>query len=177
CVCREQERSGRGMGNPGYARRTSRDEELEDSENERKNRRRRRASVRDANSVDAESGMKPLLQSFLREQGYALLEPKPDGHFVLLGEPPAWFTEIWGRPSAGGALNLAEPSPFLENFLEDARAFWKAGRGEVCASGTWIEQTRERKDIPLEAVALRVDGEPLLSIHSPQRLFAEQSQV
>lgn len=121
--------------------------------------------------------MKSLLHAFLREQGYALLEPKADGRFMLLAEAPPWFSEIWGRTRSGGAIDLAEASPFLENFLRDAREFWNAGRHDVCASGTWIEQTRDRGEIPLEAVALRVDGEALLSIHSPQRAFQEQSQV
>jgi signal transduction histidine kinase/CheY-like chemotaxis protein/HPt (histidine-containing phosphotransfer) domain-containing protein len=121
--------------------------------------------------------MKSLLPGFLREQGYALIEPKDDGPFALLGDPPAWFTEIWGPIGTPGGVTLGEASPFLESFLEDARAFWKSGSAGVCASGTWIEQTREGKQIPLEAVALRVDGEALLSIHSPQRAFAEQSQV
>jgi len=121
--------------------------------------------------------MKSLLQGFLREQGYALLEPKTDGTFALLGDAPLWFSEIWGQSGSRSAVNLGAPSPFLENFLEDARNFWKSPRDEICASGTWIEQTRDRKELPLEAVALRVDGEALLSIHSPQKAFQEQSQV
>src|SRR5215472_14797219 len=98
--------------------------------------------------------MKSLLHGFLREQGYALLEPKADGRFSLLAEAPPWFSEIWGQTGPRETVNLAEASPFLENFLEDARNFWKAKREDVCASGTWIEQTRDRHEIPLEAVAL-----------------------
>jgi signal transduction histidine kinase/CheY-like chemotaxis protein/HPt (histidine-containing phosphotransfer) domain-containing protein len=120
--------------------------------------------------------MKSLLDRFLREQGYAVLEPQPDGSFTLVSDAPSWFRGIFGPAGPRGRVSL-DKSPFLENFLVDAQAFWKAGLEEACASGTWIEQTGRGKQIPLEAVALCIDGEALLSIHSPQRAFAEQSRV
>src|SRR5262249_24723566 len=118
------------------------------------------------------------LQTFLREQGYALLRPRGDRSFALVSEAPSWFAEVWGQPAAAGnATRIAEASPFLENFLVEAEEFWSSGAGEVCASGTWLEVGRNKQEIPLEAVALRLNGEKLLSIRSPQKAFREQSQV
>src|SRR5271168_853618 len=121
--------------------------------------------------------MESLLHAFLREQGYALLEPAPDGRFTLVSEPPQWFQSIWGQAATQGKpLNLGESSPYLENFLPTAQEFWKSSTEEVCASGTWVERMPSREEIPLEAVALRVDGKPLLSIYNPKNEFRETSR-
>jgi signal transduction histidine kinase/CheY-like chemotaxis protein/HPt (histidine-containing phosphotransfer) domain-containing protein len=121
--------------------------------------------------------MESLLHAFLREQGYALFEPAPDGRFTLVCEPPQWFREIWGQEaSQGKAMNLGEASPYLENFLSSAVEFWKTPTEAVCASGTWIERTPGREEIPLEAVALRVNGQPVLSIYSPKNEFRETTR-
>src|SRR5262249_28530100 len=110
--------------------------------------------------------------------GYALLRPQDNGAFVLLSEAPPWFAEIWGQKAAARkATRLGEASPFLENFLREAEDFWKSGGDEICASGTWVELGPERKEIPLEAVALRLHGENLLSIRSPEKTFREQTQT
>src|SRR5271154_6561034 len=121
--------------------------------------------------------MESLLHAFLREQGYALLEPAPDGKFTLVCEPPRWFQEIWGpEASQGKPINLGAASPYLENFLSSAVEFWNAATEEVCASGTWIERTPAREEIPLEAVALRVNGKPILSIYNPKNEFRETTR-
>jgi signal transduction histidine kinase/CheY-like chemotaxis protein len=121
--------------------------------------------------------MESLLHTFLREQGYALFEPAPDGSFALVCEPPQWFGKIWGpEASRGKPLSLGAASPYLENFLPSAREFWNSNGEEVCASGTWVERTASKEQIPLEAVALRVNGQPLLSIYSPKNEFRETSR-
>src|SRR5271165_4364188 len=121
--------------------------------------------------------MESLLQVFLREQGYALLEPAPDGQFTLVSEPPPWFQEVWGPQAVPGRLlALGDASPYLENFLPSAREFWNSPTEEVCASGTWMEGASGKDEIPLEAVALRVNGRPLLSIRSPKEEFRETTR-
>src|SRR5271165_2180937 len=106
--------------------------------------------------------MESLLHAFLREQGYALLAPAADGQFTLVSDPPPWFREVWGPEAAPGRpLALGDASPYLENFLPTAREFWNSPAEEVCASGTWLEGAPGREEIPLEAVALRVNGQPL----------------
>ena len=121
--------------------------------------------------------MDSLLHAFLREQGYALFEPAPDGRFTLVCEPPQWFREIWGpEASHGKPMNLGEASSYLENFLNSAGEFWNSATEEVCASGTWIERASSREEIPLEAVALRVNGKPVLSIYSPKNEFRETTR-
>ena len=121
--------------------------------------------------------MESLLQAFLRERGYALFEPAPDGSFILVSEPPQWFRKIWGpAPSNEKPLNIGDASPYLENFLPTADEFWKSQRDGVCASGTWVERTASREEVPLEAVALRVNGRPLLSIYNPKDEFRQTTR-
>ncbi len=123
--------------------------------------------------------MDSLLHLFLREQGYVLFEPRADGTFRPLSSAPEWFVNIWGGPKAASdqPLRLGDRSPFLENFLIEAREFWDAGTEEVCASETWMESAGDFGEIPLEAVAIRLDGKPLLSIHRPQAAFDQRSQI
>jgi len=73
-------------------------------------------------------------------------------------------------------MNIGEASPYLENFLISAGEFWNSTAEEVCASGTWVERTPGREEIPLEAVALRVNGQPILSIYSPKSEFRETTR-
>lgn len=123
--------------------------------------------------------MTSVLQSFLRQQDYALLEYLGGGKFSLLAEPPQWFGEIWS-PQAEDAKTFrlgADASPFLENFLVDAEAFWNAESPADLSSEGWIETTREGREIPLDAMALRVAGKRVLALQSRPAAFAEQSRI
>ncbi|MGA2420134.1 MAG: hybrid sensor histidine kinase/response regulator [Candidatus Acidiferrum sp.] len=131
--------------------------------------------------------MSAMLQEFLQQQGYALCEYLGDGEFRLLAEPPEWFAQIWGAADAGKkkSLRLGDDSPFLGSFLTEAEAFWKSpvetGVAGVLSSGAWIEQSRAElgatREIPLEALALRMDGRRVLSLLSQPEAFAERTRV
>lgn len=57
-------------------------------------------------------------------------------------------------------------SPFLENFLIDAQAFWQKHSSETLRSGIWTETGLTGQDIFLEAIALYLDGHHLLLIEA-----------
>jgi signal transduction histidine kinase/HPt (histidine-containing phosphotransfer) domain-containing protein len=119
--------------------------------------------------------MSSLLPFFVRELGYALFEPKRKNQFVALSEAPAWLLDLWG-PMAGSpaGIDLAEKSPYLENFLDEARAFWKSGGSGECRSETWVESNSAGREVPLQAIALYVQAKPVLALHSPDLAFREQ---
>jgi signal transduction histidine kinase/CheY-like chemotaxis protein len=119
--------------------------------------------------------MSSLLPLFVRELGYALFESRGKGRFLSLSEAPAWLLALWPSiPSPPGTIDLAEQSPFLENFLDEARAFWaSAGTGE-CRSEIWVESAPAGGEAPLQAVALHLQGKPVLALHSPDLQFREQ---
>ena len=118
------------------------------------------------------------LQIFFREFGYALLAHEGEGKFVLLSDPPGWFSELWGEARlAEAGIPLAEKSPFLENFLVEAHTFWTSLQVGECRSEVWIESTAARREIPLQATALHADGKQLLALHSPAPEYRRQVQV
>src|SRR5450432_2489595 len=122
--------------------------------------------------------MASFLPPFLRQIGYVLLERHGVNQFSLASPPPPWFTELW--PASNGACSpfgLAENSPFLENFLEEAEPFWQVPQNDSRESATWIEKTATHGEIPLEAKALYLDGKPILAIHSAGAEYREQVEV
>ncbi|HUO33593.1 MAG TPA: ATP-binding protein [Candidatus Acidoferrum sp.] len=117
-----------------------------------------------------------IYESFLLQQGLALFESLPGGQFVPLGHPPDWAKSLW-RTSAGSHLNLAERSPFLENFLAESARFWDSASGESPDSGTWTEQDSAGNDYHLEASALWLDGRRILLVRNLGSIFSARQQV
>lgn len=122
--------------------------------------------------------MSSLLQRFLGELGYVLLEHRGNGLFVPCSAPPAWLTELWAvSRGVHGGIPLAQKSAYLENFLYEADAFWTSQRKGACQSEVWIEKTPAGKEIPLQAMALLLDGKRYLALHSPEPQFRERTQL
>ncbi|MGA9937437.1 MAG: response regulator [Candidatus Acidiferrales bacterium] len=121
--------------------------------------------------------MSSLITELLQSMGYALCEDRAGRRFALLYDPPPWFHEVWGHQTAGNLLTLVDRSPFLDAFLCEAKEHWNSDAETPLASGIWVEQVAGGREIPLEARAWRIDGKRILSIHSPQEDFEEQSRV
>jgi signal transduction histidine kinase/FixJ family two-component response regulator/HPt (histidine-containing phosphotransfer) domain-containing protein len=121
--------------------------------------------------------MSSLITELLQSMGYALCEDRAGRRFALLYDPPPWFHEVWGHQTAGNLLTLVDRSPFLDAFLSEAKEHWNSDADTPLASGIWVEQGAGGREIPLEARAWRIDGKRILSIHSPQENFKEQSRV
>ena len=118
-----------------------------------------------------------LFESFLSTQGYALFESLGKGEFVVLGNCPAWCSDVFEIPSEPGRrIRLTENSPFLENFLVDAEEFWNSKSEGSANSGNWTERGENGRDIPLEAFALSLDGKNVLILRNLSSGFAEQQQ-
>ncbi|MGB9467932.1 MAG: response regulator [Candidatus Acidiferrum sp.] len=117
------------------------------------------------------------LPEFLRELRFVLLEHKGHGQFELLSPAPAWLNELWELPTHNSEIAIAEKSPFLENFLFEADAFWDSNRKGVCQSETWVEKSPAGREIPLEAIALQSEGRRYLALHSAEPQFQERVQL
>jgi signal transduction histidine kinase/CheY-like chemotaxis protein/HPt (histidine-containing phosphotransfer) domain-containing protein len=117
------------------------------------------------------------LPEFLRELGFVLLEHKGHGQFELLSPAPTWLTELWELPPRNLPIPIAEKSPFLENFLFEADAFWDSNRKGICQSETWVEKSPAGREIPLEAIALQWEGKCYLALHSAEPQFQERFQL
>jgi len=118
--------------------------------------------------------MSSIAPLFVRELGYALFESRGKGRFLALSEAPAWLLALWPSiPSPPDTIDLAEKSPFLENFLDEAHAFWASALAGECRSEIWVESTPAGGEVPLQAVALRLQAKPVLALHSPDLQFRE----
>jgi len=119
--------------------------------------------------------MPGVLENFLTEVGFALLEYKGAGAFVPVAELPGWFTTLWG--SSENQILLGQVCPFLENFLLEAESYWEAPGAAPCQSETWIEKAPSGREIPLQARALLLGGKRILAIFSPDIQFHEQVKM
>lgn len=118
------------------------------------------------------------LPQFLCELGFVLLEYRGHGVFSLLSPPPPWLSDLWQWPQgARQEISLAEKSLFLENFLLQADEFWNSNSNGLCESETWVEKSPSGKEIPLQAIALHLDGQSFLALHSPESQFQERTQL
>jgi len=118
------------------------------------------------------------LQNFLQQQGFALCEYLGEGAFSLLAEPPEWFGEIWDlRFGTHDSARLTDISPFLENFLIDAETFWNDPASLELPSEGWIEKTRDNREVPIEAMAVRVASKRVLALQSRPSALEAQKQI
>jgi signal transduction histidine kinase len=92
------------------------------------------------------------------------------GALRISGQPPDWLRSIWPAVAAPDAT-LPDSSPFLENFLIDARACWAAGGENRARSGAWVEQTAAGIEITLEATALTAGGQSILLLERLGEVF------
>jgi signal transduction histidine kinase/CheY-like chemotaxis protein len=121
---------------------------------------------------------KPILESFLADQGYALFEHVEGGAFRPLSEYPKWCEKMWpGAVARDKLIHLAEASPFLENFLVDAGGFWNSNRAGSANSQVWIERDPVGHETPLEAAALHLDGKNVLLLRNLSNTYAERQKL
>jgi signal transduction histidine kinase len=92
------------------------------------------------------------------------------------GTPPDWLRAIWPTVTAPDAI-LPGSSPFLENFLIDARECWSAGGDKRARSGPWAEQASDGSELSLEATALTVDGQEILLLERLGEVFQAKKSM
>jgi signal transduction histidine kinase len=98
------------------------------------------------------------------------------GALRVNGTAPDWLQSIWPDLTASDAT-LPGNSPFLENFLIDARACWAAGGDKRVRSGAWAEQTTDGTELSLEATALTVAGQAILLLERLGEVFEAKKSV
>ncbi len=85
---------------------------------------------------------------------------------------PEWVLEdfegVWseGEPHEVEPFEAAEFSPFLDNFIVDARQYWESNSSEPLRSGIWAEMGTSGQEIHLEAIALLVNERPMILVES-----------
>jgi signal transduction histidine kinase len=99
-----------------------------------------------------------------------LLELESTGSIHLPEVSPDWFQRICPVPGDRiEADELAEYSPFLENFLFDCDNFWNSGSSRL-HSGAWVQRDVHGNECALDAWAVQRDGRHFLLV----RLLGEE---
>ncbi|MGC1507481.1 putative bifunctional diguanylate cyclase/phosphodiesterase [Ketobacter sp.] len=120
--------------------------------------------------------MSTLLPDVLCKLKIAVLEFEHELGFKVVGSLPDWFQAMF--PDDGAMwYDLAKRSPFLENFLVDARAHWERHSELPIDSGIWSEYDTGGNEHQLQAVALSLGEKPVLVITDISDSFAEQHRV
>jgi len=98
------------------------------------------------------------------------------GALRIQGEPPDWLRSIWPTLTMPDAT-LPGSSPFLENFLIDARECWSAGGEKRVRSGPWVERTAAGTELSLEATALNAGGQAILLLELLGEVFEAKKSM
>jgi hypothetical protein len=94
-----------------------------------------------------------------------VLERPAAGKLRLLGKTPDWFGRFRPEARSGPAtFSDALGSPFLENFLVDAEAFWASNASGRVKSGLWTETGPLGTEFSMEASAVCVGDRKILLI-------------
>jgi signal transduction histidine kinase len=119
----------------------------------------------------------PHLAEVLRSLKLAVFQRDDAGGLRLASLAPEWLTALWPAAAAPGGLLQPEASPFLENFLIDARARWQSGGDQRLSSGPWVEQDDHGGEHHLQATALTAAGRAMLLIEELGRAYEERRWI
>ncbi|MEZ5976079.1 MAG: HAMP domain-containing sensor histidine kinase [Planctomycetota bacterium] len=104
----------------------------------------------------------------------AVLECDPEGHCRPVGSVAPWMQRFLG---ADGVLRPGGDFGFLDNFLEDAAAFWEAGEAGSLMSGVWCEGAADGEQCFEATALLSPDGRRALAIERIDARFQERQRV
>ncbi|PON19401.1 hypothetical protein C2W62_02810 [Candidatus Entotheonella serta] len=103
-----------------------------------------------------------------------VMERLAEGRFGVMGKLPGWFRELYPEVVTDPKdVPVRTMSPFLENFLVDAEAFWCRREPGRLASGPWSESDTGA----LEACAIRAGGRQFLCIERLGPAYEETRSV
>jgi len=92
----------------------------------------------------------------------------------VIGQLPRWASEEFDCFDVASLTVVAEQfSPFLDNFIYDARSFWQEKPSPFLRSGVWTETNAADTEITLEAIALSIDNRSIILI---ERLETARSE-
>jgi len=94
-----------------------------------------------------------------------VVEILEDDSFRTVGRAPEWFKTVYPNAALDEGNFLPNMlSPFLDNFLVDAKDFWASKTMGQLTSGPWMESDVEGNGYELEATAVRTPHNKMLLI-------------
>lgn len=119
----------------------------------------------------------PPSSATLQALGFALFLYDDTGALRLANDAPEWLRRLWPAVGLPGAEFPAGISPFLENFLIDAKECWRVGGVQRINSGPWVEADSQGVEVSLEATALNAGGRALLLLEQLGEEFEASKSV
>ncbi|MFH2060841.1 MAG: response regulator [Pseudomonadota bacterium] len=108
-----------------------------------------------------------FLEDLFLALNFAVLEMNDQGHFVLMGTPPLWVSQLpESNQLLSGQTCKEDVFSFLGNFIQEAKSRWKKNPGQTFKSGLWIEKDHTDQEFLYEATGVCVQGKKLLIIAS-----------
>ncbi len=126
----------------------------------------------------AQPGDLSFLEDLFHALNYAVLEMDESGHFVLLGTPPMWVTQIpQSSRLLSGQVYEEDVFSFLGNFIQEAKNRWARNPNETFKSGLWIEKDHTGQEFLFEATGVSVHGKKLLMIANDYCDHSEKQSI
>jgi diguanylate cyclase (GGDEF)-like protein len=96
------------------------------------------------------------------------------GEVRLVAGDGKWAKELFPKACHQQKFTINEETPFLFDFLVDAKLIWQARKNGKLRSGLWTEVTKNSKELHLEAIAIRQEKHNLLLITNQLEDFQQQ---
>jgi signal transduction histidine kinase/ActR/RegA family two-component response regulator len=138
----------------------------------------KRAKQAAASGIGAALLPSGFLEDLLLACNMAALQFGVDGKFSLIGRAPQWLARFC--PDAGAQpchLDPANVFAFLENFLNEAQAFWSGGKIGCIKSGLWIEMDEAGKEHLFEAAAINTGQSKILLLSKEHSALTEKQAL
>jgi len=88
-----------------------------------------------------------------------------------------WANDLFPQASSSQAFTINEDTPFLLDFLYDAKLLWQEPENGRLRSGLWTETTHNNKELYLEAIAIKQEQHNLLVITNQREDFEFQQKT
>lgn len=89
----------------------------------------------------------------------------------------SWANDLFPQAKNHREFTITETTPFLHDFLIDAKLIWQAAENGKLRSGLWTETTDNNLALHLEAIAIRQDQHNLLVICNQREDFKVQQET
>jgi len=99
------------------------------------------------------------------------------GAVKWLGGDNAWTNNLFPQIDNQQTFLINDASPFLFDFLIDARLIWHGPENGKLRSGLWTEITNNNHELHLEAMAIRQEQRNLLVITNQLENFTHQQNI
>lgn len=97
--------------------------------------------------------------------------------FLLKSGNNGWIEDLLPHCSSSEPFEIGDDLPYLEDFLIDAETVWSASAPGRIKSGLWTESLADRRDLNLEAIAIRQNDHQLLVIRNSSEEFAYRQRT